>query len=225
MMAGPLASALNGRGMVGVAYNATILEVRADVDGGYEGRCAFRRADLARGVDYATEQRARIIVLPLQAQNPFGAAFEAALTRAVDSGAVVVVAAGNRRQDQPSWPARYAADPRYTGSIIVTGATGYSGEITPWTNRPGATRSHYIAAPGEWILSDCKRLCALVSGTSFSATYVAGAIALMMEAHPELSGPEAAERVLSAARDAGAPGPDEVYGRGVLDLARAFPPE
>jgi hypothetical protein len=43
-----------------------------------------------------------------------------------------------------------------------------------------------------------------------------------MEAHPELSGPEAAERVLVAARPLGAPGSEAVYGRGMLDLTHAF---
>eukprot|EP01041_Mallomonas_annulata_P032356 gene32356-54829_t len=65
-MAGPLASALNGRGMVGVAYNATLLAVRADIDGGLFGSCAFKPTDLARALDYAVAQKARIVVLPLQ---------------------------------------------------------------------------------------------------------------------------------------------------------------
>ena len=47
-VAGPLGSALNGRGLVGVAYNATLLSVRADFDGGWQGQCAFRPADIAR---------------------------------------------------------------------------------------------------------------------------------------------------------------------------------
>ena len=63
--AAPLAAALNGRGMVGVAYNATVLAVRADVEGGLFGRCAFRPSDLARGLDYAAAQKARVVVLPL----------------------------------------------------------------------------------------------------------------------------------------------------------------
>ena len=57
-MAGPLSSALDGRGMVGVAYNATLLAVRADIDGGLFGSCAFRPSDLARALDYAAMQKA-----------------------------------------------------------------------------------------------------------------------------------------------------------------------
>jgi subtilisin family serine protease len=221
-VAAPLASPLNGYGMVGVAYNASLLVVRADVDGGSEGACAFRQTDLARALDYATAQRARIVVLPMQARRRLNPAFEAALARLVDSGAVVVIAAGNWQGAQPSYPARYAAEPRYAGGIVVAGATSYYGALTPWTNRAGAAKAWYIAAPGEWILTNCRGRCALVSGTSFSTSYVAGAIALVMEQDPKLSGRDAVRRVLDSARDLGAAGVDDESGHGALDLGRVF---
>ncbi|CAN7210495.1 S8 family serine peptidase [Phenylobacterium sp. LjRoot219] len=220
-VAQPLGSALNGAGTVGVAYNATLLEIRADMDGGYRGECAFWPADIARAVDTAVALRARIIILPVQAQRPLGPLFEAALRRAVDSGAVVVVAAGNDTQSAPAWPARYAADPRFARSMVVAGAAGFDGDIAPWSNRAGEAKARYVLAPGQWILTDCRKSCQYASGTSFAAPFVAGAIALMMEAHPGLSGPQAAERVLAAARPPAAGG-EEVYGRGMLDLSGAF---
>lgn len=221
-VAAPISAPLNGRGMTGVAYNSTLVSIRADIDGGSDGACAFRPDDLARGLDYAVEQKARIVVLPLQGRKRLGERFEAALERAARSGAVVVIAAGNRDGDEPTWPARYAADPRFAGSIVVAGAASYYGELASWSNRAGSARPYYIAAPGEWVLTNCDRRCKLVSGTSFSTSYVAGALALVMEAHPNLSGPAAAERLLASARDAGPPGVDPIYGRGMLDLTRAF---
>jgi subtilisin family serine protease len=221
-VAEPLGSRLDSGGIIGVAYRATLLEIRADMDGGYKGECAFWPSDVARALDYAAAHDARIVVLPMQAKHALGADFEAALTRVVQSGAVVVVSAGNDALESPSWPALYAADPRFASSMVVAGAAGYDGDMTKWSNRAGVARARYVLAPGEWILTDCAARCDFAFGTSFAAPFVAGAIALMMEAHPELSGPDAAERILAAARPLGGPGSEAVYGRGMLDLARAF---
>lgn len=221
-VAGPLASALDGRGMVGVAYNATVLEIRADLDGGLDGACVFKPDDLANALDYAAEQKAKIVVLPMQHPKPLGDRFEAALGRLVESGAVLVIAAGNRNGPNPGWPARYAIDARYEGSIVVAGASSFYGVMTTWSNRAGEVKPWFIAAPGEWVLTDCQAKCQLVSGTSYSTSYVAGALALMMEAWPGTDGRDLIRRLLAAARDEGPTGVDETYGHGVLDVGRAF---
>lgn len=222
-VAGPLGSALDGRGLVGVAYNARVLAIRADVDGGWNGQCAFRTADLARALDYAVEKRARIVVLPIQHPRPLGGGFEPALQRAVAAGVVVVVAAGNQSGEQPAWPARYAADPRFAGGMIAVGAARADGSLAAWSNRAGDTGRYFLAAPGEGVITDCgKGYCRRVSGTSFAAPYVAGALALVMEARPDLHGPAAAQLLLAGAQDAGEPGQDPIYGQGLLDVGRAF---
>jgi subtilisin family serine protease len=221
-VAEPLGSALDGQGTVGVAYNATLLEIRADMDGGYKGECAFWPLDLARALDYAVRHKARIVTLPVQAPKPLGPDFEAALARAAEAGVVVVIAAGNDSASEPAWPARYAVDPRFSRIVVVAGASTLTGEIATWSNRAGAASARYVLAPGEWILTDCRAHCQLATGTSFAAPFVAGAIALMMEAHPELSGPEAVDRVLAAARPLDQGG-EAIWGRGMLDLSRAFP--
>lgn len=223
LVAGPLGSVLDGRGLVGVAYNASVLAIRADVDGGWNGQCAFRAADLGRALDYAREQGARIAVLPVQHPKPLGAPFEAALQRATEAGLIVVVAAGNHAGDQPAWPARYASDRRFAGGVIAVGASKADGTLARWSNRAGEASPFYLAAPGEGVITDCgKEACRQVSGTSFAAPYVAGALALVMEARPELDGRAAARVVLEGARDAGEPGADPVHGRGMLDIGRAF---
>ncbi|MDD3838552.1 MAG: S8 family serine peptidase [Phenylobacterium sp.] len=222
-MAAPLGAALDRKGLVGVAYNAELLSVRADFEGGYNGQCAFRASALARAVQYAADRKARVIVLPLQASRPMGPAFETALKNAVDSGAVVVAAAGNRSAAEPTYPAKYAADSRFEGAVVAVGAVSAEGELARWSNRAGPTRSWYLAAPGERVVAECgKKTCRLVSGTSFAAAHVAGALALVMEARPELSGREALALLLKNARDTGEPGADPVYGWGVLDVGKVF---
>ena len=62
------------------------------------------------------------------------------------------------------------------------------------------------------------------NGTSFSSPAVAGALALLLQAFPNLTGRQAVEILLTTAREAGTPGTDGVYGRGLLDLVQAFQP-
>lgn len=221
-VAGLLAASLDGSGTVGIAYRAEILAIRADIDGSCLEQCAVRGPDLARGIHYAIDNGARIIALPLVGPQRLPSV-EAALDRAVASGAVIVAAAGNSSSAEPGWPARYAADPRYAGSIVAAGATTWNGVLAKWSNRAGATMANYVAAPGQDVIVNCgERFCNLVSGTSYSTAYVAGALALVMERHPELSGRQAAELLLQGARDAGPRGLDPVNGRGRLDVARIF---
>lgn len=222
-VATPLGAALDGKGLLGVAYNARLLAIRADMDGGYQGKCAFYSPDLARALDYAVAHRARIVVLPVQARKPMGEAFEASLKRVVESGAVVVIAAGNETGAQPSYPARYAVDPRYAGAIVVAGAAGRNGMPSAWSNKAGVVKDYFVSAPGDDVITDCgKRYCAKVSGTSFAAPYVAGALALVMQAHPDMNGQDVVRQVLNSARDVGEPGVDAVSGHGVLNVGKLF---
>jgi hypothetical protein len=62
------------------------------------------------------------------------------------------------------------------------------------------------------------------NGTSFSAPQIAGAAALLAQAFPNLTGSQIVNLLLTSARDAGDPGTDAIYGRGILDIARAFAP-
>jgi subtilisin family serine protease len=57
----------------------------------------------------------------------------------------------------------------------------------------------------------------MTSGTSFSAAYVSGVAALMMQRNPSLKPAELRAILLGSARDLGAPGRDDLFGAGEAD--------
>jgi subtilisin family serine protease len=57
----------------------------------------------------------------------------------------------------------------------------------------------------------------MTSGTSFSAAYISGLAALMIERNPQLTPNELRVILMKTARDLGAPGRDDLFGAGVAD--------
>ena len=201
--------------------------IRADVSdcSDPDDKVCFYGSDLARALDYAVRNGAKIINLSLGGEGPLGPSFEAALQRAINAGVVFAVASGNEAGANPEWPGRYASDPRFAGGIIVTGAHDSADQIASFSNRAGGSQAWFLSAPGVQIYTDCEgNSCWVANGTSFASPAVAGALALLLEAFPNLSGKEAVEILLRTGRDAGDAGTDIVYGRGLLDIAQAFKP-
>jgi subtilisin family serine protease len=217
-----LAGRLSSTGTFGLAYDATLLSIRADKDGSCLKTCAFDPVVIARAIDYAAEHGAKVIGMPMASRKPIPA-IEPALERAVAQGIVIVAAAGNDGSNQPVWPARYAADSRFKTSMIVAGASTGRGILADWSNKAGVARDRYVAAPGERVVVDCgQRTCSLVSGTSYSVSYTAGALALLLSRNSSLSGQGAAAALLASASDLAVRGVDDTTGRGRLDVSRAL---
>jgi hypothetical protein len=226
-VAGVIAAEFNGFGTIGVAYNSTILSIRADISDCSEPdrTTCFRSSDLARALDYAVANGAKVINLSLGGDGALSSAFEAALLRAVEAGVVIAAASGNDAEANPGFPGRYASDPRFLGGVIVVGSHDVSNNISSFTNRAGVSADRFISAPGDQVITDCDGTnCWRVSGTSFAAPHVAGALALLLQAFPNLTGRQAVDILLTTARDAGDAGTDTTYGRGLLDIERAFQP-
>lgn len=64
----------------------------------------------------------------------------------------------------------------------------------------------------------------MFSGTSSAAPSVAALAADILSKWPQLSGQQAGDVILQTAKDIGAPGPDEVYGMGLVDFKAALAP-
>ncbi|KAK0349539.1 hypothetical protein LTR94_032705, partial [Friedmanniomyces endolithicus] len=94
-----------------------------------------------------------------------------------------------------------------------------------FSNKAGVSQGAYLTAPGVDVIVGCEGDgCWRVNGTSFASPAVAGALALLLEAFPNLTGREAVDILLRTGADLGDAGTDVTFGRGALDIARAFQP-
>lgn len=80
-----------------------------------------------------------------------------------------------------------------------------------------------VVAPGERIRSAAlEGGYSVFDGTSFSAPYVSGAILLLKEAFPKLSGRQLALALYNSAKDLGPVGEDNDYGKGMINVGAAY---
>lgn len=220
-----LLAARDGANIHGVAFGATLLALRADSPGSCDqtNGCGFGSTAIAAGFDAAASAGARVVNLSLGGGSS-NLQVRAAAARAVAAGAVVVVSAGNESLPEIDGFAnglRLAAP----GSVIVAGAIDEARTIFTNSNRAGSAAEHYLVALGVRVRSfDHLGVNFLYSGTSEAAPIVSGAVALLAQAYPTLTPAQIVDILLRTADDLGATGTDPVYGRGALNIARAFAP-
>lgn len=239
------AAARNNSGIMGIAWGATVQMLRADTPGSCTGSdgCTFSDENIAAGMDAAVRAGARVINLSLGG-DPGNATLRAAVARAAAAGVVVIVSAGNEGKStdpaiDPTNPDPFAVSVLQAGSgnVIIVGSVNSSGLASDFSNKAGTSAASVLMAQGEEICcvyegSTIKTttnaqgtFVTVVNGTSFAAPQVSGAVALLAQAFPNLTGTQIVDLLLRTARDAGATGTDAIYGRGILDIARAFSPQ
>jgi subtilisin family serine protease len=195
--------------LMGSAPAARILAIRAFAaapNGGESTSFVILKA-----LDYAAAQGAQIVNMSFAGPND--ALIERGISAAVAKGIVMVAAAGNAgAKSPPLYPAA-------NRSVIAVGATDAQDRLFAASNRG----SHIaVSAPGvDIFLPAPDEKYQMASGTSFSAAYISGLAALLLERNPALKPDEVRAILMKTARDLGAPGRDDLFGAGEADAYAA----
>ncbi len=150
-----------------------------------------------------------------------------AVEEAIDNGMVVVVAAGNEGPGRETIGIPAAAEKAITvGAMADVAEDGFY--LLYFSSR-GPTADDRIkpdiVAPGLYLtgpMAGTVDQYGLYSGTSLSAPFVSGTVALMLEADSDLTPAEIKTIMTDTAEDWGEPGKDSDYGSGRLDAYEAI---
>ncbi len=228
----------DGQGVMGIAPGAQVIAYNP-----YDASGTANWGDITNGIQNLKSGGASVVNASLgvpgitfdQGWNTVFTDLKVLLTL---KNTVFVMAAGN---DGVSQTKNISWTPLVTPAFIVVGSVGLDGTISNFSNRPGSAclvpalglclgdylRNHFIVAPGELVLaSDGQGGVTRVTGTSIAAPLVSGAIALLQNRWPWLQNfpQETVQIILRSAKDLGAPGVDNVYGWGELDVTASQSP-
>jgi subtilisin family serine protease len=145
--------------------------------------------------------------------GPKDALIERGISAIAGKGIVMVAAGGNAG---PKSPPLY---PAANSEVIAVSATDAQDKVFFASNR-GAYIA--ISAPGvDVLLPAPDEKYQMTSGTSFSAAYVSGLAALILERNPALRPDELRAILTTTAQDLGPPGRDDQFGAGEADAFAA----
>jgi hypothetical protein len=222
------AAARDGLGTMGVAFGSTILSFNTATPGecDEDKGCDHSDPNIAKAIDLARTNGAKVINISLGGEDPSGIVNDA-IARAAAAGILVVLSAGNNgKEPTGANPEGFALSASAAGNVIIAGAMNSSRQIADFSNKAGTGAAAYLTALGVGVRApDHTGTTFLWSGTSFSAPVISGAAALLASAFPNLSGQQIMQILFGSADDAGAPGTDPVFGRGILNIERAFQPQ
>jgi type VII secretion-associated serine protease mycosin len=198
----------SGDGVLGVAPAARILPISTPINERTSG------SFMTEAVDFAIAHHAGVINMSFTRDD--GATMHDAIRKARAAGIVLVAAAGN-----------FAKSGRYPGrypEVLTVSAYGKNHEISSFSVTGPQVD---LAAPGDEMATTGIGATGydITRGTSEAAAVVSGAAALVRARFPELSAAEVVHRLTATADDAGAPGRDDAYGHGRIDILRALTAE
>jgi len=210
-VAGIIAAAADGSGVVGVAPNAELYAVKV-LDGAGFGLLSW----IMEGIEWAVDNEIDVVNISIGGFHTV--ALQDACDAAYTAGVLLVAAAGNGAE--VAYPAAYDSVIAVTG----TDSADQQGWFAPFGSQVE------LAAPGVVIQStSANNNYAELSGTSQAASHVSGVAALVFSAGTNdlnndgiVNNQDVRMQLQLSAQDLGDPGKDDVYGYGLIDVAAAL---
>lgn len=197
-IAGIIAAANNGLGMVGVVPNALIMPIKVMKDSDSDSQVSSAES-FARGIMYAVDNGADVINMSLGWPRSLETkTLRDAVTYALSQGVVIVAAAGNNNSAEPLFPCAY-------DGVVCIAASTINGDYAGFSNYGGHVDG---VAPGESILGLNPLLLEpdyfavpgyeLRSGTSQAAPLVSGLVAALKARNKDIKIDEVFARIYQA---------------------------
>ncbi|QCB98487.1 peptidase S8 [Arthrobacter sp. PAMC25564] len=209
-------SAAGPDGIVGVAPEAQLLSVSTWLGSANPGGKSDQD-QIPEAVRWAVDNGARVINISLGSTSPeWPQSWDAAFLYAEQKDVVIVAAAGNRVGGN----VQVGAPATIPGVLTVAGLDR-KGAASIDSSSQGISIG--VAAPAENLIGGMPAGgYAEWAGTSGATPIVAGVAALIRSKWPDMSASQVINRIVSTAKDAGAPGKDPLYGFGVLNAEAAL---
>jgi type VII secretion-associated serine protease mycosin len=199
-------------GVLGAAPAASLISASVGFGAGDDNS----DQEIADAVTWSVDHGAKVINLSLTRNTlDWPESWDTAFLYAQDHDVVVVAAAGNRGSGTEEVGA-----PATMPGVLAVGGVTQNGTSSSDASAQGITLG--VSAPSENLVGVVPGGgYVLWDGTSGAAPIVAGVVALVRAAHPELSADDVINRILTTAHDKGPAGPDDLYGYGLIDAGAA----
>jgi subtilisin family serine protease len=226
----------DGVGSTGINWTVRIRPVRVlDITG------SGSDFDVAQGVLYAAGLPAsngaggtvtapsRAAIINMSLGGGYSTVMENAVIAATNAGSLLIAASGNSESSFLNYPAAFP-------QVLAVNALGPDFQLSGYSNIGSPTG---ISAPGGEVRFDdivdntagvtsttydfVNKLpnYAIYEGTSMAAPHVTGVAALVLATNPSLTGAQLMARLQNTAIDLGPPGPDDIYGFGLVNAYNA----
>ncbi len=211
--------------VVGMAPDVRILAARVFSDGGRSTTSAVHRAfewALDPDGNPRTDDVPNVVNGSWDDGGPgrCESEFDGDLAALRAAGIVPVFAAGNAGPG-----AGTGASPASAPGAVAVGSVSSTDVVSPFSGRGPSPCNNAVfptlAAYGEQIAIAGPGGATIVSGTSFAAPQVTGAVALLTAMYPGATPAAIIDALVRGARDVGAPGADQDTGAGVVDVVHA----